>query len=497
MFTDEKRYHVHESIRQQGLQAFRQVLNEAILQETIRRTKLKVVQCALCAPNLIWLGISAALHHTQSFADVLVLSVRLLDLSPGGPPEPVRKARRTAKRRRRNSKHSKHDPHGGDPATLAEEAFVKARAKMPAVWWEILMLVLTEQFEAEYAHLVHWKGFRLLALDGTTITLPPGRRLTEHFGTGGNGKSRTTQARMVMLQLPFVRLPWRYELCPIHEAEQPIAERLLRHVRGGDLVLMDRGFFSYGLFCQLQKSGAFFGVRKTGSMKLGRAKKRFGPHDRLYEWKKPSGPRWRGLDLPESITLRVIDYQIPGFRPSAVVTNVLDPERLSRDDWVRVTTHSEAGRPLERRVRLRQGLYHRRWEIETTFHELKVTQKMEQSLRSHTPKSIRYEIAGHVVLYLLTRWLMAKAAQAAEPDGDPLGLSFKHAFEILTTSWPLLLTARPGEVPGILRKMMQQIAAGRVPWRPGRHVSRPGDTQTKNLGNGKFKQPHKLESKPE
>lgn len=90
------------------------------------------------------------------------------------------------------------------------------------------------------------------------------------------------------------------------------------------------------------------------------------------------------------------------------------------------------------------GLYHRRWEIETSFHEMKVTQKMESSQCSRTPESIRYEVAGHVVLYLLIHRLMAEAAQAAEKEGDPLGLSFKHALEELATVWNVLLNKRAG-----------------------------------------------------
>jgi hypothetical protein len=241
----------------------------------------------------------------------------------------------------------------------------------------------------------------------------------------------------------------------------------------------------------VQSAGAYFGIRLYPNVNF-RTIKQFSRKDRLVEWKKPTGPRWCGLDLPKSITLRVIDYQIKGFRPSAVVTNVLDPNEISRDEWVHVTTKSEAGRPLDRDVRLRAGLYHRRWEIETSFHEMKVTQKLESSLRSRTPESIRYEVAGHVVLYLLIRWLMAEAAQAAEDDGDPLGLSFKHAFEELAAAWNVLIAADEKTLPRLVRQLLKEISNHRVRLRPERHETRPTDGQVRNLGNGKRKQPHKL-----
>lgn len=497
MFTDERRYEVWETIRQSDLAAFRKLLPASVFRETAKRAGLTVVKCALCGPNLIWLGIVAAVQHGLAFPSVLSLTVRMLNLAAGGLPDPIVTARRNEQRnaKRRKAGRSRHDPRGKDPATLTEEAFAKARKLMPPIWWNCLIELLAERFETDHAALVRWKRFRLLAMDGTTLSLPKGPRLAEHFGTSGNGKARTIQARMVMLQLPFVRLPWRYELCRIDEGERTIAERLLRHLRSNDLVLFDQGFWSYGMFHQVQSAGAFFGIRQYPHVTF-RTIKRFRRNDRLVEWKKPTGPRWRGLDLPESITLRVIDYQIQGFRPSAVVTNALDPDEISRDEWVHVTTESEAGRPLDRNVRLRAGLYHRRWEIETSFHEMKVTQKMESSLRSRTPQSIRYEVAGHVVLYLLIRWLMAEAAQAVEDDGDPLGLSFKHAFEELATAWSVLIAADPKTLTRLVRTLLKHIARHQVPRRPGRHEPRPGDGKTRNPGNEKHKKSHKLKSHP-
>ena len=71
------------------------------------------------------------------------------------------------------------------------------------------------------------------------------------------------------------------------------------------------------------------------------------------------------------------------------------------------------------------GLYHRRWGIETLFKELKVRQELVGKLRGRTPESIHYEIAGHVLLYLLTRWLMVEAGEAY--GVDPAALSFVRA----------------------------------------------------------------------
>jgi hypothetical protein len=190
--------------------------------------------------------------------------------------------------------------------------------------------------------------------------------------------------------------------------------------------------------------------------------------------------------LPEQIKLRVVDYKIPGFRPSAIVTNILGVRTVSRKDWVRLANETEAGSE-----RLGVGLYHRRWEIETSFFELKVTQGMESGLRSRTHQGIYYEIAGHVLLYLLVRWLMVEAAIVA--GLDPLRLSFKGALEELQDMRAALLIAAPQRVQNVLLpRLLERIARHQVPSRPGRHYPRPHDTKTKNCGRGKHKRPHKL-----
>ena len=60
---------------------------------------------------------------------------------------------------------------------------------------------------------------------------------------------------------------------------------------------------------------------------------------------------------------------------------------------------------------LSKGAYNLRWEIETTYLELKVQQQLQGGLRSRTAEGIYYEVAGHMLYYLLVRWLMVEAGK--------------------------------------------------------------------------------------
>jgi hypothetical protein len=474
MFTDERRCSVWDQVRQRDLRVFGRILTPALMKEAAQATGVKLKNVALNQANLVWLGMVAALHGTKNFADILVLTFKLLeDADLWEPDRPPPKRKRRA---------SKHNPHGQQPTTISEEAFVQARQRMPMDFWLRLILLLAQRFQTQHPDAVRWKGFRLLALDGTEIALPHWKTLAQAFGTSRNGRRRRRpQARMVMLAFPQCRLPWRYELTPRSCHEQTSALRLLEHVEPRDLVLMDRGFWSYGLFWQVQRRGAFFGIRLRRGVKL-KTLQQLGPDDRWVTWEMPKTSRktcaWKALpDLPKSLRLRVIRYHMRGFRPSAVVTNVLDPKVISRQQWVRMATRNQAGHVLE------AGLYHQRWQIETLFCELKVRQGMQRSLRSRTAEGVAFEVAGHVLLYMLTRWLMFEAAE--EYGVPPLRISFTQALREINDMRHALLLADPQRVRRILLpRLLKRIAQHLVPLRPGRHYPRPADRYRK----GKYRQ---------
>ena len=474
MFRDEQRGTVWEGFSQRDLQAFASLLAREHLVEAAQRAGGAIGRGPLSLVTLVWLSISTAVHASKNFADVLGLTVKLLSDLPGWSQTPL--ARRCGKSRRQAGKRRRkqHDPRGASLASLSEEAFVQARKRMPLSFWAWLMIVLGEQFEARHPRHVDWHGFRLLMLDGSHVALPRWKRLAQHFGTHHNGKrTQRPQARLMMLALAQSRLPWRYELTPWEEHEQAVAGRLLTALRPNDLVLMDRGFGNYALFWQIARQEAFFAIRLRQNVPL-KTVKTLGPRDRLVTWRPAKQSRRRTTlfdteGLPPESTLRVIAYQIPGFRPSAVVTNVLDPQRISSQEWTRLATQDEGGTVLE------AGLYHRRWDIETLFYELKVRQGMEGSLRGRSPETIAYEVAGHVLLYLLTRWLMVEAA--AEHGVNPLRLSFTQAQRELADLRPALLASTPQRIARVLLpKLLARLASHQIPFRPGRHFPRIGDT---------------------
>lgn len=487
MFKDERRDKVWNEIRQSDLGAFAKQLTSEVFAEAARESGVRIGCSALNVVNLVWLGIATAMQRASSFAFVLTTTLKLLEdqedfyrSSVGRHKPSAQGVRRKGKKKRKGGRKSKHHPHRDDPTQVSEEAFAQARQRMPMAFWTALLMILARRFEQDHSRHLSFRGFRLLAMDGTTITLPNVERLRQHYGRPKNGarKKAAPQARLVMLTLPGVRIPIAYEVSPLADSEMALAGRLMPHVRKRDLLLMDRGFISYGLFWQIQQQGAYFGTRLKKGFQYKKVK-RLGHKDWLVEWTpKDSRRQWR--HLPRSIRLRVISYQFPGFRASAVITNVLDPKQLSREDWVRLAQDCDDN------GKFTPGLYHRRWEIETSYFELKIVLHLK-SLRSHTPASLEYELAGRVTYYLLTRWLIVLAA---EKHGlEPLRLSFTNAVRELEQMRSAFVTGSSTWARDVLLpRLLDRLASHLVPLRPGRHYPRPNDTQVKDCGRGRSKQ---------
>lgn len=74
-----------------------------------------------------------------------------------------------------------------DSAKFTKSAFVQARKKIkPEVYKKLSHTLLEEFYNDNEPAIKRWKGFRLLAIDGTRITLPITEELKEVYGISKN-----------------------------------------------------------------------------------------------------------------------------------------------------------------------------------------------------------------------------------------------------------------------------------------------------------------------
>jgi hypothetical protein len=256
-----------------------------------------------------------------------------------------------------------------------------------------------------------WRGLLVCAVDGTLVAVPDSPANQAEFARHrcNNGGAGYPSLRLLVLVSCGTRTVLDAVFGPTSNGETSYAPALVRSLREGMIVLLDRNFAVQALVEAVTRKGAHVLVRVKEHRRLP-ALERFA--DGSY------------LSRLGAVPVRVIDCEITlrtsqGHRICAyrLVTTLTDPH-----------TH-----PAAELIRL----YHERWEIETSYLEIKSTILGGRVLRARTPAGVAQEVFALLVTYQVLRLAMADAT-GIRPDTDPDRASFSIA---LNTARDLLVQA--------------------------------------------------------
>ena len=124
------------------------------------------------------------------------------------------------------------------------------------------------------------------------------------------------------------------------------------------------------------------------------------------------------------------------------------------------------------------SLYAMRWSIEVDFRTIKATLQMDV-LRCKSQAMVEKEIAVYLLAYNLVRWTMAAAATLA--DILPRVLSFTGAKRLLDVFADHLRQVAGQRTSLMMGIMLANIAALKLPHRPGRIEPRAKKRRPKSL----------------
>lgn len=340
-------------------------------------------------------------------------------------------------------------------------AYCTARAQLPEEACRRLALETGRQVEREAPAEWLWLGHRVLAVDGSTVTMPD---------TPANQAAYPQQpVHAPGCGFPIARVLVVFSLAVGTVVDAAIGKyqgkrtgenSLFRTLHGtleeGDVVLADRYFSGWFDIALLQQRGVHMVVRKHQLRPTDfRKGHRLGPDDHLVQWPKPPRPQWMSAEqyatLPAELTLREVRVHIlqKGFRTKVlvVVTTLLDAEKYSAAEIA--------------------VLYRQRWQAELNLRSLKIVLQMDH-LRCKTPERVRNEFYMHLVGYNLIRRLMALAAFQAEVT--PWMVSFKGTLQTISNLLPLLGTTVSTDA--WCEALLDAIAAHVVGNRPDRFEPR-------------------------
>ena len=295
-----------------------------------------------------------------------------------------------------------------------------------------------------------------MATDGTCASLQDTEELCSTFGLhkGYHGVHRYPLAKIVMLVLVETMIAIDYGIGRYKTDETQLLKPMLKTLREGDLLLADRHFAGSNLYWLYESEGLEYLTPAHQKLKISRLKKlwSYGENDFVAKLKIGDGYRRENPDMPKCITARFIQMEVRirgKYQRVWLVTSLLDAARYPADEMA--------------------GLYGRRWRIETMFRRFKVDMDSDL-LRSKSPDAVYKEVAARICALNIVGTIMLEAATAN--NVDVLRISFVDAVRTIIAFAPHLAVRPPLQLPAIYGRMLVEIPACQVPYRPNRSEPR-------------------------
>ena len=277
-------------------------------------------------------------------------------------------------------------------------------------------IVLNDAAVEEYydTNYKTYKGYRLLAADGSMIELPPGESVREEYGSSNNSKQRVNCGWSVVFYDVLNEMIVSAKLHKYGKSErQYLLEQANQIQTDGkqkrDLIIADRGFPSLAVFVQLQQMGYDFLIRYNGEQFLRELKELVTSDDDdmvIEATLDGSEKRRKNAELQEllrkgtsrAMKLRVVRIKLPSGENEYLVTSVLDSQELQKDD-------------------LKQ-IYGYRWSEEEHFKFQKHSVELE-NFSGKTRESVRQDYYSKILILNLHSVLVQEAEkQLAEEQTD-------------------------------------------------------------------------------
>jgi len=355
---------------------------------------------------------------------------------------------------------------------ITEEAFSTARRLLPIRFFLRVFSEAVNRFSARFGAAHRWKGRRLLGIDGMDTEVPRNPHLAKVLPppTNQHGSRAGPAGRLVGLVGLWDGICLAFRWTSLKVSEQFSARKLLSFLRPMDLLLCDRNFPDKETFAGVLARGADF-LFHLPSNRFLRLSRTPVPGGRRQEWyvriPLPAALCQQFPSLGLELQVRILQYQIPGFRPSWLITSLLDPLEF----------------PLEELA----AIYHERWRQETFHREWKHTLELS-NLRSHTAAGLLKEVLVQLTLNNVVRWLMA---QAADPL-PPVHLKFLEAKRLVLAVLPAMAAAPVALLPMMYHELLAEIARQRIHVRPGRSYPRKWDARGRPKGHGRIASPARM-----
>ena len=340
---------------------------------------------------------------------------------------------------------------------VTKSALTQARKKLKAEAFIELNQVQTAYF---YHHLAPhtWHGWRLLAVDGSTLRVPNTPENLAYFGVLHPAQgaacplARVSQLFDVLNDLTLDAL-----IAPLAQGERELAAAHLAHVGAGDLVLLDRGYPAFWLFALILSRQAQICARmQVSGWTVVKQFVASGLSEQIVVLAPTAGAAQECRDRQLSdqpLTLRLIRVELADGEVEVLATSLLDSATYP--------------------VALFKDLYHQRWPVEEQYKIFKCRLEIE-----NFSGTSRLAVCQDFHAKVLTANLTAILARPAQTEVAQNSAEKKYAYQVNMTQAlskmkdTVVLLFHRADIRPLLHSFWQVLSKTIEPIRPNRSYPR-------------------------
>lgn len=333
---------------------------------------------------------------------------------------------------------------------VAASAFCAARHKMDEKIFTILHREILKHHNKSNRNY-HWKGHDIFAVDGSKMNLP--RPLIKHGYRIPSDNAHYPQGLLSCLYQLKSKIPIDFELVS-HGDERKLALSHLTALSENDVVVYDRGYFSYTFLDEHVKAGIHPVFRlKNKANTIIDAFIASNEKDKVVDIPNPEASQ-KGADK-KFIRLRLVKYTVAGTT-YILGTTLLDQEKYSIEDL--------------------SDVYHSRWGVEELYKVSKQLMTIEE-FHAQSERGIKQELFAHFILITLTRIFSNHSEDHFNKSnrlgkGEETKANFKNALVTVARNIEGLLLQQMALVSKTVNRIIATISSCRQKVRPNRSYDR-------------------------
>ena len=321
-----------------------------------------------------------------------------------------------------------------------------------------------------------WHGYRLIAVDGSSVHVPDTDENVEYFGgiyaASGNGQI-CPKARISFAYDPLNRMLIDARMAPYHTSEDELARLHLEGASPNDLNLYDRGYASYRLFRLHEDHGVHYCARLPVDLFTTLTEPFLASkcNDTVVEYAPSANAlaacKKDGLSVAP-VKIRLIKVVLNTGEIEVLATNVFD-KRIC--------------------VKSFKALYHLRWSVEEEYKRLKCRAEIEAfsgELREFVFQDFYADILRLNISAQVAMPARQKLLKAGVKDKHLHAPNMSYAFSKLTLVLETTMFSNEDKLSLLLKNLTESLCRGSEPIRPGREYPR----ERKPLRSG-YSKPYK------